>query len=142
VFAFCAICAYVVGKWQNQRNSIMSAAYALARPVVMPSELDVLAKHGFSNDEIYKIVAPRRTLARRKEKNERLSVVETDRVLRLKRIVKEAERVFSEPEKAHRWLRKPSRALGGAVPLELLETEEGARIVENEIGVIDHGMFA
>lgn len=120
----------------------MSFAHVMARPVVMPSELDELAKHGFSNEEIYRIVAPRRTLARRKEKNERLSVVETDRVLRLKSIVAEAERVFGDAEKAHRWLRKPCRALENAVPLELLETETGAKIVENELGLIDHGMFA
>lgn len=120
----------------------MSAAFAMARPVIMPSELETLTKHGFSNDEIYKIVAPRRTLARRKEKNERLSVVETDRVLRMRRVVLEAERVFGDPAKAHRWLREPSRALNKAVPIELLETEEGARIVENELGVIDYGMFA
>jgi putative toxin-antitoxin system antitoxin component (TIGR02293 family) len=120
----------------------MSAAYALARPVVMPSELAELQKHGFSNDEIYKIVGPRRTLARRVEKNERLSVAEADRVLRLKHITEMAERVFANPEKAHRWLREPSRALKDAVPIELLETEQGGRIVENELGVIDHGMFA
>jgi putative toxin-antitoxin system antitoxin component (TIGR02293 family) len=120
----------------------MSAAYAMARPVVMPSELDTLNQLGFSNDEIYRIVAPRRTLARRREKNERLSVAETDRVLRMKRVVEYAERVFGDPTKAHRWLREPSRALNKAVPIELLETEEGARIVENELGVIDYGMFA
>jgi putative toxin-antitoxin system antitoxin component (TIGR02293 family) len=108
----------------------------------MSDELDTLTEHGFSNDEIYKIVAPRRTLARRRDKNEQLSPVETDRVLRLQRVVEEAERVFGNPAKAHRWLREPSRALDKAVPLELLETEAGARIVENELGVIDHGMFA
>ena len=120
----------------------MSAAYALARPVVMPSELLELNKRGFSNDEIYKIVGPRRTLTRRIEKNERLSVAEADRVLRMKRVVAFAERVFGEPERAHRWMRKPSRVLNGAIPIELIETEEGARIVENEIGCIQHGMFA
>ena len=120
----------------------MSSAYALARPVVMPGEIDTLKAHGFSSEEIYKIVAPRRTLARRIEKNERLPVAEADRVLRLKRVIAFAERVFGDPAKAHRWLRKPSRALNGAVPIELLETEEGARIVENEIGCIQHGMFA
>lgn len=119
----------------------MSAAYALARPVVMPSELAELQKHGFSNDEIYKIVGPRRTLTRRTQKNERLSVAEADRVLRLKRVVAFAERVFGEPARAHHWLRKPSRALDGAIPIELLETEEGARIVENEIGCIQHGIY-
>ena len=120
----------------------MSAAYALSRPVMMPSELDTLTKHGFSNDEIYKIVAPRRTLARRKENNERLSVVETDRVLRLQRVVEQAERVFGNPIKAHRWLREPCRALNKAVPIELLETEQGAVIVRDELGRIQYGMFA
>lgn len=120
----------------------MSDTLAQARPVVMTSDFDALTKHGFSNDELYKIVAPRRTLARRRDKNEPLSLVETDRVLRLRRVVEEAERVFGDPKKAHRWLREPSRALDKAVPLELLETEAGARIVENELGVIDYGMFA
>jgi putative toxin-antitoxin system antitoxin component (TIGR02293 family) len=120
----------------------VTTVFELARPVLMSDELDTLTEHGFSNDEIYKIVAPRRTLARRRDKNEQLSPIETDRVLRLQRVVEEAERVFGDPAKAHRWLREPSRALDKAVPLELLETEAGARIVENELGVIDHGMFA
>jgi putative toxin-antitoxin system antitoxin component (TIGR02293 family) len=120
----------------------MSAAYALARPVVMPSEIDDLTKHGFSNDEIYKIVAPRRTLARRKEKNERLSSAESDRVLRLKRISEFAETVFGNPEKAHHWLREPCKALDKAIPIELLETEAGANLVRDEIGRIRYGMFA
>ena len=120
----------------------MSAAYALARPVVMPSELEDLTKHGFSNDEIYKIVGPRRTLARRVEKNERLSVAESDRVLRLKDVSERAERIFANPEKAHRWLRMPCRALDDAIPIELLETEAGAGIVRDELGRIQYGMFA
>ncbi len=120
----------------------MSSAYALARPVIMPGELDELRKLGFTNDELYKIVAPRRTLQRREANNEQLSVVEADRVLRIKHIMEFAERVFGDPERVHRWLRKPSRALNLAIPLELIETEQGGRIVENELGAIDHGMFA
>lgn len=120
----------------------MSSAYALARPVIMPSDLDDLRKRGFTNDELYKIVAPRRTLQRREANNEQLSVVEADRVLRIKHIMEYADRVFGDPEKARRWLRKPSRALDMSIPLELIETEQGGRIVENELGVIDHGMFA
>lgn len=72
----------------------MASIHDLARPVLMPDELDTLSEHGFSNEEIYKIVAPRRTIARRREKNEHLSMVESDRVLRLQRVVKEAEQVL------------------------------------------------
>ena len=74
--------------------------------------------------------------------NESLSTAEADRVFRLKRVSEIAERVFGNPEKAHRWLRESSIALDGITPIELLETEYGARIVENELGVIDYGMFA
>jgi putative toxin-antitoxin system antitoxin component (TIGR02293 family) len=120
----------------------MSAMFGLARPKLMPNALDMLVKNGFSNDEIYKIVAPRRTLARRKAANEQLSVVETDRVLRLQRVLENADRTFGDPEKARRWLRKPNRAMDLSVPIEMLETEHGARLVEEELGRIRYGMFA
>jgi putative toxin-antitoxin system antitoxin component (TIGR02293 family) len=119
----------------------MSAAYALARPVVMPSELLELQKRGFSNDEIYRIVGPRRTLARRMQKNERLSVAETDRVLRIKRISELVERAFGNHEKAFEWMREPCRALGDSIPIELLETEQGGRVVEEELMRIRYGIY-
>ena len=43
---------------------------------------------------------------------------------------------------AERWLSSPKRALGGAVPYELAETEAGAREVEALIGRIEHGVFS
>ena len=53
-----------------------------------------------------------------------------------------AERVFGDREKAHRWLRKPSRTLAGAVPLALMRTETGAHLVEQTLHLIDYGMLA
>ncbi len=97
---------------------------------------------GFSMDELYRFVAPRRTLARRIAKGERLTVAENDSALRLMRVVEMADRVFGETEKARRWLRKPNRGLDGIVPLDLLESETGARLVEDVLHRIDHGIFA
>jgi hypothetical protein len=53
-----------------------------------------------------------------------------------------AERVFGDPEKPWCWLRKACRGLDGAVPLDLLETEAGAQIVERTLHQIDHGIYA
>ncbi len=119
----------------------MSAAYAMARPVVMSNEVDNLLQSGFSSEELYKIIAPRRTLARRKTANEPLSTGEADRVFRLKSFSEDAERVFGDPEKSHRWMRKPCRALDGAMPIELLQTEQGAFILREELARIRYGMF-
>jgi putative toxin-antitoxin system antitoxin component (TIGR02293 family) len=109
---------------------------------LMPDSIEALRDRGFTNAEIHAIVGPRRTLARRKEQAERLSLVESDRVLRLERISDMADRVFGNHEKAQRWLRKESRALENARPIDLLRSETGAHIVEQELHRIDYGMFA
>jgi putative toxin-antitoxin system antitoxin component (TIGR02293 family) len=109
---------------------------------IQPDELESLAKHGYSEAEIFDLVVPKRTLARRHAEGELLTVEETDKALRLKRIAVQAERVFGEPAKAHRWLRKPKRALDGATPVAFLVTETGARIVEGMLVRIEHGIFA
>jgi putative toxin-antitoxin system antitoxin component (TIGR02293 family) len=109
---------------------------------ISTNALNALSRHGYSEDEIFALVVPKRTLARRKAANEPLTVEETDKVLRLERIAAQAERVFGEPEKAHRWLRKPKRELKGETPLAFLASEAGARVVEEMLFRIEHGMFA
>jgi putative toxin-antitoxin system antitoxin component (TIGR02293 family) len=106
------------------------------------SILDELAAHGFERGELFDIVVPRRTLARRRRAGERLSADESGRAVRLARITAIAERVFGESAKVHRWLRKPNRALAGAVPLELLRTETGAYAVEQALVQIEYGIVA
>ncbi len=101
-----------------------------------------LGEAGFSAEEIHKIVIPRRTLERRMAEKQPFSEIESDRIVRLERLNAHAIRVFGSREKAHRWFRKPCRALDGAIPLELMASETGAHIVEEEIHAIDHGMFA
>jgi putative toxin-antitoxin system antitoxin component (TIGR02293 family) len=109
---------------------------------VEPQALATLARHGYSDAEISALVVPKRTLARRQAKNEPLTVEETDKALRLDRVAKHAERVFGDPAKAYRWLRKPKDRLGGEMPLAFLASESGARMVEQMLHQIEHGMFA
>jgi len=109
---------------------------------VKPAALTDLARHGYSDEEIFTLVVPKRTLARRRAADEPLTVEETDKALRLARIAVQAERVFGEPEKAHRWLRKAKRELKGETPLAYLASEAGARVVEEMLHRIEHGLFA
>ena len=96
--------------------------------------IEKLKSLGFSMEELYRFVAPRRTLARR--------IQENDGALRIMRVSDWADRVFGNPEKAQRWLRKPCRALEGVVPVDLLESETGAHLVEEELHRIDYGIYA
>jgi putative toxin-antitoxin system antitoxin component (TIGR02293 family) len=107
-----------------------------------PSALRSLAERGYSSDEIFALVVPRRTFARRLKRREPLTVEETDRAVRLARVAELAEQVFGDKAKAHRWLRKPKLALGRATPLTYLASESGARTVEEMLWRIDSGILA
>jgi putative toxin-antitoxin system antitoxin component (TIGR02293 family) len=106
-------------------------AFEAASARVKPAALTDLSRHGYSEEEIFALVVPKRTLARRKAADEPLTVEETDKALRL-----------GEPEKAHRWLRKAKRDLKGETPLAYLASEAGARVVEEMLHRIEHGLFA
>jgi putative toxin-antitoxin system antitoxin component (TIGR02293 family) len=102
----------------------------------------VASKFGIARDEISAALhLPARTIARRK-KAARLPADESDRLFRLARIAAEAARVLGSEEKAARWLHEGNRALGGEIPLALLDTEIGARRVEEILGRIEHGVFS
>jgi putative toxin-antitoxin system antitoxin component (TIGR02293 family) len=79
-----------------------------------------------------------RSLQRRRHTG-RLARYESDRLYRLARIVALAKQYIGDEEAANRWLKRPNRALGGHIPLELIDTEPGARAVENVLGRIAYG---
>jgi putative toxin-antitoxin system antitoxin component (TIGR02293 family) len=104
--------------------------------------VQALVRGGLSDAEVYQLIVPRRTLAHRIAKHQPLSKDESDKAVRVARITAMAEQVFGEPERAWRWLRKSKRRFGGKTPVEMLTTEAGARLVEEMIGQIEHGIFA
>lgn len=53
-----------------------------------------------------------------------------------------AKEVLGSIEAAERWLNELQPTLGGVTPLSLLDTEEGARMVYNILGRIEHGVFS
>lgn len=95
----------------------------------------------FSADEIGEFIVPKRTLARRLAQREPLSDDEADRAIRAGRVSLEADRVFGNPGKAHRWLRSANRTLNGQRPIDLLRSEAGTQIIFERLGQIEHGMF-
>jgi putative toxin-antitoxin system antitoxin component (TIGR02293 family) len=101
-----------------------------------------LVRGGLSDAEVYQLIVPRRTLAHRIAKHQPLSKDESDKAVRVARITAMAEQVFGEPERAWRWLRERKRRFGGKTPIEMLASDAGARLVEEMIGQIEHGMFA
>ena len=58
---------------------------------------------------------------------------------RLARIVALAQQSLADRKSAARWLKRSNRALGGTAPIDAIDTELGARQVENVLGRIAFG---
>lgn len=102
---------------------------------------DLLASGRLSAAELDRLALPRKTLNHRRGLG-RLSPEQSDRLVRILRTISRTEDTFGSAEKAHRWLRLPTAALAGHPPLDLLDTEVGARQVETLLGRIAHGIAA
>jgi len=88
------------------------------------------------------LVIPERTFKRRLANRETLKAAEADAVARLLRVTEAANRTFGDAEFARKYLSLPVPALGDKIPLELAETDAGAREVEAALGRIAHFVIA
>jgi putative toxin-antitoxin system antitoxin component (TIGR02293 family) len=79
-----------------------------------------------------------RSLQRRR-RGGKLARYESDRLYRLARLVAIANQYLGDQERTRRWLKHPNRALGGIAPISAIDTEVGARQVENILGRIAYG---
>lgn len=101
-----------------------------------------LSSAGLSEREIERFVIPQRTRRHRAQKNQPLTVDESDRAVRLVRIQALAEETFGDAAKANMWLRKELREFGGETALSLAQTEAGGRVVETILAKIAWGAAA
>ena len=91
--------------------------------------------------ELDQVVLPRKTLANRRKLGT-LTPEQSDRLVRVARLLATAEETFGSRDKAGIWLRRPTTVFGGEQPLDLFDTDEGARQVETLLGRISHGIAA
>lgn len=95
------------------------------------SERDILALLGSSV----------RTYQRRKAQRQNLGLLISDRLYRLAKVQAMAASVFESYTTAADWLKRPNRALGDS-PLNLLDTDVGADMVERLLTRVEHGVYS
>jgi putative toxin-antitoxin system antitoxin component (TIGR02293 family) len=91
--------------------------------------------------QVYRFV-PERTFKRRLAQREALKPSEADGISRLLRLTELATKVFGDAAFARDWLSLPNPALKQRIPVELAETDAGAREVETILTRIAYGMYS
>jgi putative toxin-antitoxin system antitoxin component (TIGR02293 family) len=83
-----------------------------------------------------------RTFQRLKlERDGSLSREQSDRAWRLSELLVKASELFGSKQEAERWFDTPAPALDRKKPIELMSSSVGARMVEQLLGRIEHGVY-
>jgi putative toxin-antitoxin system antitoxin component (TIGR02293 family) len=101
---------------------------------------ELIDKGVLGEKSVYRVI-PERTFKRRLANREALKVPEGDAIARLVRITEEADRIFGDVSFARQWLVLPNPVLKGRVPIELAETDAGAREVEGALVHFAYGDY-
>ena len=131
-----------IGEWLGVQSPPSDAdVLRLVEGRLSPTVIARLDDLGLERSEINATVIPSRTLQHRRVRHENLTVEESDRVLRILRVLAATEEVYGSRVRALDWLRRPNARLEDRIPLSLLKTDTGSRMVEELLIQIDEGMF-
>lgn len=123
------------------------------REGVPASDLTRLAESmGTTKEQLIKTLdLPRATVDRKARAHQNLSSEQSERVLGMARLVGQVQalvessgdpRGFSAAQWVAQWLERPSPALGGRRPAELMDTLAGQRIVSDLVARMQSGAYA
>jgi len=91
------------------------------------------------------------TVNRKIAQSEQLASDESERLLGVERLIGQVEAIIAEsgtpdgfdaPEWLSRWLREPLPSIGGALPIDLLDTMEGQSLVSEALARTQTGAYA
>lgn len=66
----------------------------------------------------------------------------SEHALQIAEVISKGSNVFSSIQDLQRWLHTPSLALGNETPVSMLDTSFGVRIVIDELGRLEYGVYS
>jgi putative toxin-antitoxin system antitoxin component (TIGR02293 family) len=83
-----------------------------------------------------------RTIQRYKKEKKPFDTIYSEKIVQIDLLYKRGVEVFGNEDNFHTWMATKSIPLGNIKPKELLDTTYGINLVTDELGRIEHGIFA
>ncbi len=123
-------------------NTEFDLIEASRRGVKKCSLLNLAKRMGITSARLSAMLSISERTIQRKHEDEPFNRLVSEQVLKLAEIYARGEEVFEETDRFLGWLNHPSQALGGKVPMDLLDSAYGRQIVLHELTRIEHGILA
>ena len=83
-----------------------------------------------------------RTFQRYKKENKKFESIYTEKILEIILLFNRGIEVFQNENNFYEWLNIPCLAFGNIKPMGIIDNSFGIEAVKNELGKIEHGIFA
>jgi putative toxin-antitoxin system antitoxin component (TIGR02293 family) len=83
-----------------------------------------------------------RTLQRYAKNNSSFAPINAERAVQISNLINRGIEVFGDSEKFYHWLKRAPYMLEGIISIQSLTSQEGINMVLNQLGRIEHGLFA
>ncbi len=83
-----------------------------------------------------------RTIQRYRKEQKTFDPIYSEKIVTIELLYKKGIDIFGVADNFYTWMDTKSVAMGGVKPKELLDTSFGITMVYNELGRIEHGIFA
>jgi putative toxin-antitoxin system antitoxin component (TIGR02293 family) len=124
-----------IARWDDAQAD---AAIREGLPIGLAAHLQELLN--LTDEEAAQLIGrSRSTYARYRSTGRDLGMAEAERAVRLTQLIALAAETFGALDEALAWMQEENYALGGRLPLDMAETDPGARVVRNVLHGIQHG---
>ncbi len=130
--------AAVAYKASNEMQMVETARSGISKQTLV----NISKLSGLSIKEMAELLPVSLRTIQRYKNEDILEPAVSERVLLIAEVLAKALDVFGSLEDLQHWLHTPSIALDRQTPISLLDTSFGARLVTDQLGRIEHGIYS
>ncbi|WP_161596821.1 type II RES/Xre toxin-antitoxin system antitoxin [Chitinophaga vietnamensis] len=110
--------------------------------IIKRALLNLSRQLSFSLAELAQVIHLSERTLQRYADDAKLSIDTSERAILLSRLYQRGTEVFGDLENFKEWMRTPLPAFNYQLPISLLDTTFGFQLIQDELGRIEHGLFA
>lgn len=126
----------------NEAENINDFIHCIREGVPKQALDNLLDITGITVNEITSIIRISDRTLRRYTPKQKLNAEQSERVIELAKLYSRGEEVFGTLDAFKEWMNSTVMALGNKKPKEFLDTSLGIEMLMDELGRIEHGIFA
>lgn len=136
-----AILSGAVGKPESQMTSFEKMD--VVRNGISKRDLELLKrKAALDYSMLAKALSVTRATLINKKKEQKFNMALSEKIFSLADLYSFGFEVFGDEDLFNQWIHNPNRALGGAVPYDLIDNQYGREEIRNLIGRIAYGVYS